>query len=408
MSDDTTNLEDLFSTDDATAIPTAAALAAAMRRRRAAGTLATVLGGPFAAAGRELSGEASDQERELLAAAHQRAQMLPGLQRAQDARAALQHPATARVLTGAMAKLMPGVDVSDAPPQVLEQLLPTAEKAYGVDVNAQMRRDVAEQNRLARQAVAEHAGAGHGTVSDGGAAAIAAAIVNGEQPPTVHARIEGPVRAALAQNHPGFNLTSAQSDWNATQRHLATLNGPQQTRLRQAVDATSDQLSNVEALYDQWKQVGTASGIRAFNRAALGSAKQMPGQAGAVAQALEGQISLLTGELGNVLMGGNSPTDHGLKLAGTMLQGDWNEETFTKAIGQLRRDLQIRRNSMLNSTPAGLSTSPAAQPAGGTPASPAAAGGAAPRQVSSKAERDALPPGTPYTRPGDPTVYVKR
>jgi hypothetical protein len=43
-----------------------------------------------------------------------------------------------------------------------------------------------------------------------------------------------------------------------------------------------------------------------------------------------------------------------------------------------------------------------------TDASPAPSGPpSGPVQVSSKAERDALAPGTQYTRPGDSTVYTK-
>jgi hypothetical protein len=193
--------------------------------------------------------------------------------------------------------------------------------------------------------------------ADGGdsAEAIADAIVNGLQPPDTKGlyKLAGPVRAELAKR--GYNLTTANLDWQATQRHVATLNGPQQTRLRQAVDASYHQLDVVEKLYQEWKQKGAVTGIRIFNRASLAAAKNLPGEAGAAAQALDGQIALLTGELGNTLMGGNSPTDHALTLASSMLASDWNEQTFTKGIQQLRTDLKIRQNSLQNSTPAGLS-----------------------------------------------------
>jgi hypothetical protein len=65
----------LFSDDPSVYGPQAEAMANAMRRRRAAGTLATVLGGPFAAAGKDLSTEAMGQERMLEGAAQHRAQM---------------------------------------------------------------------------------------------------------------------------------------------------------------------------------------------------------------------------------------------------------------------------------------------------------------------------------------------
>jgi hypothetical protein len=141
---------------------------------------------------------------------------------------------------------------------------------------------------------------------------IAAAIISGDQPPTLKGlyRNAAPVRAELARQ--GFNLSRAETDWNAVQKHIATLNGNQQTRLQQAVSTASDSLDKIEGLYNEWKQLGPNSGIKIFNRASLAAARNLPGRTGAVAQALEGQISDLTAELAVVYMGGNSPTDHGL------------------------------------------------------------------------------------------------
>lgn len=184
---------------------------------------------------------------------------------------------------------------------------------------------------------------------------IAAAIVSGKQPPEFKSMygLTGAVRAELAKS--GYDLERASLDWQASQQHVRTLNGPQQTRLRQSVDAAYSQLDVVEGLYSELRKELPASGIKVFNRASLATAKHLPGKAGASAQALEGQIALLTGELGNTLMGGNSPTDHALSLAQSMLSGDWNEETFKKAVQQLRVDLGIRKNSLANSQPAGMS-----------------------------------------------------
>jgi len=243
---------------------------------------------------------------------------------------------------------------------------------------------------------------------------LADGIESGLLPPDMRAlyKYGAPIKAELARR--GYDLSRASTDWAAAQRSINTLNGPQQTRLRQAVQASYDQLDVVEGLYDEWKQKGSVSGVKMFNRASLGAAKNMPGEAGAAAQALEGQIALLTGELGNTLMGGNSPTDHALELAKSMLAADWNEETFKKALKQLRVDLRIRQNSLAHTTPAGISenspyvTKPAAPaPTHGGPAPAGGAATAAPVQVKSKAERDALAPRTRYTRPGDPVVYTK-
>lgn len=168
----------------------------------------------------------------------------------------------------------------------------------------------------------------------------------------------------------GYNQAQAESDWKATQKHLATLNGAQQERLRQAITFTSDSTDVIEKLYDEWKQVGSTSGLKLFNRASLATAKQLPGKAGATATALEAQINDLTSELGTVYKGGNSSTDESLKLAASNLKADWNEQTFKKALGLIRTNLRLRKNSITSSQAAGVSadspyTPDQAQPAGG-------------------------------------------
>jgi hypothetical protein len=70
---------DLFGDDPAAARAQASALVDAMKRRRAAGTLATVLGGPFAAAGKQFSGDAESMQQGLMGAGQQRAAL--GVQR---------------------------------------------------------------------------------------------------------------------------------------------------------------------------------------------------------------------------------------------------------------------------------------------------------------------------------------
>ncbi len=198
------------------------------------------------------------------------------------------------------------------------------------------------------------------TTSD--ATDIADAIERGDQPPTLKGlyRNAAPVRAELARR--GFNLTQAETDWNAVQRHVQTLNGTQQVRLQQAISTAGDSLDKIEGLYNEWKQVGLDSGIKIFNHASLIAAKNLPGRAGAVASALDAQIADLTAELGVVYMGGNSPTDHGLALAKQNLSADWNEQTFAEGLKQARANISIRKNSILNTQPVGISPNSAYAP----------------------------------------------
>lgn len=279
-------------------------------------------------------------------------------------------PATALRRTLAK-KWVPEVDTSQMTGMDLEPDMPLMERSYAADLR-----------RVAGGGRGKGAG-GSGTGTPGGdpISAIADAIVSGKQPPELKGLFKhGPmVRAELARR--GFDLSGAMSDWSATQKHLSSLNSQQQTRLRQAVDATGEQVDNVERFYEDWKKAGTTTGLKAFNKASLAASKALGGTAGAAAQVLEGQINLLAGELGNVLMGGNSPTDHALSMAQTLLQGDWDQPTFEAAIKSLRRDIQIRRNSLAHSSAAGTSagnlyarTDAAAEHAG----APAAPGPGAP------------------------------
>lgn len=176
---------------------------------------------------------------------------------------------------------------------------------------------------------------------------IADAIVAGKQPPTtqgMYSKTAG-LRAALAKR--GYDLAAAQTDWNATQAHIRTMNGPQQLRLNQAVNALPEMLDSVEDLARQWK----AGRFKPLNKLTLKAAINggLGREAASIATRLDQQIADVVADLGNVYMGGNSPTDHAIALASRSLQADWDEKTLLDNISQTRKNVQIRRNS-INST----------------------------------------------------------
>jgi hypothetical protein len=190
----------------------------------------------------------------------------------------------------------------------------------------------------------------------GGAAKdIADAIEMGDQPPTTTGLYKqgAAVRAELARRK--VPLAKMEMDWKATQKYVATLNGPQQTRLREDITSVSDSLDKVQKLYDEWKKLAPQSGYKVLNRGTLAAMKQLPGRPGAVAQALETQIADTTAGLGTIYMGGNSPTDHSLELASKSLSSDWNDDTFTEGMKQAKANVKIRQNSITHSLPAGVS-----------------------------------------------------
>lgn len=184
---------------------------------------------------------------------------------------------------------------------------------------------------------------------------IAGAIMNGDQPPDLTGLYKqgAHVRAELAKQ--GYNLTDAKEDWQAQQKYIATLNGPQQVRLRQAVDFAFHSLPIIKGLAQEWK----AGNYPALNSVQLEAAKHgaMGQDAQRIATQLSSQIADMTSELGTVYKGGNSSTDESLRLAGENLKANWSEETLLAGIELVGKNLQIRRNSINSGSPMGAGTS---------------------------------------------------
>jgi hypothetical protein len=91
------------------------------------------------------------------------------------------------------------------------------------------------------------------------------------------------------------------------------MNGSQQLRLNQAINSLPDMLDSVDALAAKWK----GASFPILNKANLALAKggAYGKDAASIANQLDAQIADVTADLGNVYMGGNSPTDHALGLA---------------------------------------------------------------------------------------------
>lgn len=193
------------------------------------------------------------------------------------------------------------------------------------------------------RAGALNATAGVDDISQG----IADAIISGNQPPELKGMYRhGPgIRKALQDK--GYNLTDATLDWESTKKHIATLEGPQQLRMRQAIDNAYHSLDVIDDLSGQWD----AGQFPLLTKVRLESAKQgvLGPKAQAIAVQLEAQIADVTSELGNVYMGGNSPTDQSLKLAQNNLSASWSKSTLKSATDLARKNLTIRDNSIKNS-----------------------------------------------------------
>jgi len=152
----------------------------------------------------------------------------------------------------------------------------------------------------------------------------------------------------------GYDQAKEQTIFNGVQRQMATLNGPQQTRVRKAVETAGDMLTEVTGLFDQWVKLAPLNGFRDINSVSLEASKHLPGEMGEIAQRLESAIARFNPEMGFVLQGGNAPTDHAMKLASQNLQANWNERTFRGALNDLRGNLASRRAVLNSFDPAGV------------------------------------------------------
>lgn len=293
------------------------------------------------------------------AARFQRSQTLPGTPMSGEM--APPSPVVARIPTGAEARAA-ALDTTGREREAAAQKERAIDNARA-DTNTQ--RAIAAQASTERhQRAMEAAASGQGTSDD--AAAIGEAIMRGEQPPETTGlyRLAGPVKAHLAKN--GYDLSTANLDWKATQRHLTTLNGAQQTRLRQAIGTAAESLDVIENLSNQWK----GGRFPLLNKANLALAKggAFGKDAASIATQLEGQITDVTSELANAYMGGNSPTDHALQLAAKNLSADWDQKVLGDMIKLAKTNLQIRRNSIEQAGPITASSqAAAAAPAGAGP-----------------------------------------
>jgi hypothetical protein len=176
--------------------------------------------------------------------------------------------------------------------------------------------------------------------------AIAEAIARGDLPPalTPYRSNAAGIAARLARR--GIDASELTLNFEAEKKAISSLNSTQQVRLRQTMTTLDHSLEKLEEVYARWQKVGPASGFRKFNKAALTAAQQVGGEAGATAQELVTLINDMVAETANVYMGGNSPTDHALKLAGENLKAEWNEATFTRLLELMRTQLKFRRQAM--------------------------------------------------------------
>lgn len=216
-----------------------------------------------------------------------------------------------------------------------------------------------------------------------------AGMKEGTIPPQLPGRASKEYVELMAEAHrQGFDLAGAATDWTATQKHIATLNGTQQTKLMQSINSLPELLDSVDTLASKWK----GGQFPILNKANLALAKggAYGVDVASVANQLDAQIADVTSDLGAVYMGGNTPTDHSLDLAKKALSADWDEKVLKDMIKLARNNVQTRKNSINNTGVQGASDG---NPYAPKPAvTPAATGRQ--RVVGPNGETGTVPQGT--------------
>lgn len=152
------------------------------------------------------------------------------------------------------------------------------------------------------------------------------------------------------------DISKTTQDFAATQAYTKTLNGSALTKLRSAINFTSDSLWLIDSLNKEAEDKLKRSWITNFAKVQKSAALQWLywQEVKSVFTRLDSQIWDLVSELATVYKWGNSSTDASLKQADKMLSSDWDYQTLKDNVELVRKNLEIRKQS-LNET--GVATS---------------------------------------------------
>jgi alkylhydroperoxidase/carboxymuconolactone decarboxylase family protein YurZ len=185
---------------------------------------------------------------------------------------------------------------------------------------------------------------------------IAQRIINGTIPPPISARgtitaTPSNLKLEAAISKAGGNLTNIALDWASMQKWLTSANSTTQLRLRQAISSVQQGIEGLRTASAAWDAGGFAPLNAANLTAALNGVYGQ--QAQQVAAQFQQQATIITDELGQTFMGGNSPTDKALSLAGSVLNTNWSKDTLDSALTNLDTNLGYRLNAIQTTGPIG-------------------------------------------------------
>ena len=179
-------------------------------------------------------------------------------------------------------------------------------------------------------------------------------VINGTIPPTSSgmggATIFNYVRAGMAAT--GQDLTQLTNEWTATQKYIASANSPAQVRLKQAIGSVTQGIGQLKSDAQKWNAGGFAPLNAANLKIALSGAYGQDAQT--IAASFQQQSTIIQDELGQTFMGGNSPTDKALDMAGSVFNTSWSYDTLSSALDQLNTNLNFRMNAINSVNVGGL------------------------------------------------------
>ena len=184
-----------------------------------------------------------------------------------------------------------------------------------------------------------------GVTTDTDVKSTAAGIANGDIPPDpmmISFRDRTRVLGELEKS--GFDFQKANLDYKAATKFMQTANSTQQVRLRQAITSVRSSLDSARQMSADFKRTGFAPAnkveLMAAANGALGPDKAKQ------ASDFIAQLTVIQDELGQVFMGGNSPTDNAFKLSGQLLNKNYSFEQLNGVFDTLDKNLTYRENAL--------------------------------------------------------------
>jgi len=155
----------------------------------------------------------------------------------------------------------------------------------------------------------------------------------------------------------GADLNGLLLDFDAEKAWLRTQNGSKFQSIRNNGTTLLHTLDRAEQAYNDLRKMVPAMSAGALNRGQLNILRQRNDRVGEAARRLDVLVADVVPEIGSMIMGGNSNTDHSLELASHNLSGEWNETQFLDAIKQARMTTNTRLAALSDSVPVTLKTS---------------------------------------------------